>query len=107
LELLIHPSPASDDAPCQCQEEKWRIGQKMFANKRNNFDRVQIKSVLDTATRSQMRKRDPGVLCVPHDWRHRAKSEYAEQYIESGTLEFVPKPGCQGQHHYNQNNLKR
>src|SRR5947207_812019 len=63
----------------QTQEETWRVDEKKFANKRSNFDRVQAKAMLDTAARSQMRKRDPGVLCVPHDRRHRAKSEYAKQ----------------------------
>src|ERR1044071_7029280 len=67
LELLIYASPAPNDAPSQRDKEKWRIDQKMLAEKRKNFARMETNTLLDAATRPQMPQRNPGVLPIPHD----------------------------------------
>ena len=74
--MLIDPAPASNDAASQCQKEKWRIGHKMLAEKRNNLDRMKTKAVLETSPRTQMHQCDPGMLGIPHNGWNRAKSEY-------------------------------
>ena len=51
----------------------------MFAEKHKDFPRMETKTLLDAAARSQMRQRNPGVLRVPHNRRDSAKSEHPEQ----------------------------
>src|SRR5439155_11709950 len=79
LELLIHAPPACDHPPRDCEKQKWRIGKKMRAEKRKNFEWMDSKPLFDASARSQMCQRDPGVLRVPHNRRDGAKSEHSEQ----------------------------
>ena len=63
-------------------------------------------AALETSARAQVRKRDPGMLRVPHNGRNRAKSENHEQQVQPGTLELLSEPGCQGEHEESRNQLK-
>src|SRR4029453_15333632 len=106
LELLVYASPASNDAPCQRQEQKWRVGQKMAAEEHENLAGMEPKALVDAPARAQMRQRNPGMLRVPDNRRDGAKREHDEQRIQTGPRKLLSEPGRQGEHEQNRNKLE-
>src|SRR5690348_6092339 len=79
----------------------------MLAKKFERLERTESDVFGQTAARSQMHGRHPGVLRVPDNRRDRADDEDSQQPIQTGSFEFLPEPGREREHEQDANDFER
>src|SRR5471030_1172431 len=79
----------------------------MFAEKFEEFGQMKADAFIETATRTQMRERDPRVLRVPNNRGHGTSREDNERRIQTGPSKLVAPPRSKREDEQDRHELER